>query len=552
MREAANPTRQISAALLYALSALVLCVVLYVRIRLLALPLERDEGEYAYMGQLLLKGIKPFTLAYSMKPPGMSVAYAFFMLLFGQSATAIHLGLLIVNLLSVCLVYLLARRLFNHAAALVSASTYAMLSLSQSVLGVSAHATHFVMLFVLAGYLLLLRAVDKKIPALYFPSGFFLGLALVMKQHAVFFIIFAVLYVAWCGLKRRFPEKKSILAGSSLLVLGACVPYAFIIIAMIQAGSINKFWLWTVLYAREYVSETTLSEGLLQFSRQFSPLIYRQLPLWLISAAGLFFIGTRRGGEEGADRAFIAGLLIFSFLSVCPGLYFREHYFVMLLPAIALLAGAAAHFGLPRLSSTLPAPLAQPVFIGLFIVSFLYGMVNEREYLFTGSPPEVSRTIFKKNPFPEALQIAGYLKDNTSANDRILVMGSEPEIYFYADRLSATGHIYMYSLMENHRFARQMQLEMIREIEGAPPAYVVMVRINTSWGGKPDSSLIILKWGERFLEEQYERVGVIDIIGPSGTRYLWGDASRGYMPASDKHITVHKRKAFYGGSQSTP
>jgi len=44
-----------------------------VRIRLLGIPLERDEGEYAYAGQLFLQGIPPYKLAYSMKLPGTYV-----------------------------------------------------------------------------------------------------------------------------------------------------------------------------------------------------------------------------------------------------------------------------------------------------------------------------------------------------------------------------------------------------------------------------------------------------------------------------------------------
>ena len=39
--------------------SLILLAVVFVRLRLLGVPLERDEGEYAYMGQLLLKGIPP-------------------------------------------------------------------------------------------------------------------------------------------------------------------------------------------------------------------------------------------------------------------------------------------------------------------------------------------------------------------------------------------------------------------------------------------------------------------------------------------------------------
>ena len=42
----------------------------FVRLRLLDFPLERDEGEYAYAGQLMLQGIPPYKLAYNMKLPG--------------------------------------------------------------------------------------------------------------------------------------------------------------------------------------------------------------------------------------------------------------------------------------------------------------------------------------------------------------------------------------------------------------------------------------------------------------------------------------------------
>jgi len=40
-----------------------LVIVAAVRLRLLNLPLERDEGEYAYAGQLIRQGIPPYQLA---------------------------------------------------------------------------------------------------------------------------------------------------------------------------------------------------------------------------------------------------------------------------------------------------------------------------------------------------------------------------------------------------------------------------------------------------------------------------------------------------------
>src|SRR5581483_8728118 len=78
-----------------------------VRYRLRAMPLERDEGEYAYAGQLLLQGIPPYQLAYNMKLPGTYFAYAAIMAVFGQTVQGIHNGLLVVNLASILLMFLL-------------------------------------------------------------------------------------------------------------------------------------------------------------------------------------------------------------------------------------------------------------------------------------------------------------------------------------------------------------------------------------------------------------------------------------------------------------
>ena len=77
--------------------AVVILLTALLRIHLLQAPLERDEGEYAYAGQLMLQGIPPYLLAYNMKLPGTYVAYALVMAAFGQTIAAIHLGLLLVN-----------------------------------------------------------------------------------------------------------------------------------------------------------------------------------------------------------------------------------------------------------------------------------------------------------------------------------------------------------------------------------------------------------------------------------------------------------------------
>ncbi len=88
--------------------AIIILFAAVIRLRLLAVPLERDEGEFAYMGQLILHGIAPFAKGYSMKWPGIYAAYAAIMAVFGQTCSGIHVGLLLTDTATIILVYALA------------------------------------------------------------------------------------------------------------------------------------------------------------------------------------------------------------------------------------------------------------------------------------------------------------------------------------------------------------------------------------------------------------------------------------------------------------
>src|SRR6516225_3426487 len=87
------------------LLALVIAFVAVIRIRLLDVPLERDEGEYAYIGRMMLEGVPPYAQAYNMKFPGIYACYAAVLALFGPSGRGVHLGLLVVNAAAIVLVF---------------------------------------------------------------------------------------------------------------------------------------------------------------------------------------------------------------------------------------------------------------------------------------------------------------------------------------------------------------------------------------------------------------------------------------------------------------
>src|SRR6476646_4799461 len=106
----------------WALTTIVFAVVVAIRIRLLHYPLERDEGEYAYAGQLMLQGIPPYQLAYNMKFPGTYAAYALIMAICGQTTVAIHFGLLVINAATSVLIFYLARRLYQNVPGAIAAA----------------------------------------------------------------------------------------------------------------------------------------------------------------------------------------------------------------------------------------------------------------------------------------------------------------------------------------------------------------------------------------------------------------------------------------------
>jgi hypothetical protein len=524
-------------SLLSILTILVIVTSLYVRVRLLGTPLERDEGEYAYMAQLLLKGIPPYTYAYTMKLPGVALVYALFMSIFGQSAAGIRIGLLLVNTACICLVYLLGRRFFTRETAITAAAFYALLSLSQSVLGIFAHATHLVVLFSLAGIILLNTALKKRQTVLIFLGGVFFGTAFLMKQHAAIMILFALAFQIW---PKGKCDKKIFLADCCIFLTGAVSPYGVVAIWLYNAGVFNIFWFWTVQYAGQYATGLSGTDGFFEFSPRIVAIARLNLPVWLLAIAGIFALRATKRSRD--DKLFLIGFLTASFIMVSSGFYFREHYFVMMLPAVALLSAYAATSAGQIIALRRPNGFSNIIPSLLVATAFCFGCYQERDYLFRLSPIEISRRVYRANPFPEAIRIAAYIKEHTSTQDRIAILGSEPEILFYADRLSATGHIYMYGLMEGHRYAEEMQRQLISEIESAVPRYIVVVHVDASWQLRADSLNRILDWGDSYIPLRYDEVGIVEILSEKSTRYLWGEDTKGYEPTASQFVSVFRRR----------
>jgi hypothetical protein len=518
---------------------LVVALTIGIRLRLLDMPLERDEGEYGYAGQLLLEGVPPYQLAYNMKMPGTYLAYAVLMLVFGANPTGVHAGLLLVHLLTLGLLGAIARKFCSTWGVVAAVTTFALMTLSPSCLGLMAHATHFVLLPALAGCLILLRAESKN-PWADWWSGFCFGLAFLMKQPGLFFGLGAGLYLGIQEIRRQPKNFALSLRRLICFVMGGVLPLLLVGLGLAWAGVFGPFWFWTVVYAREYASLISWTDGGLLLINQVGEMVRAAPLLWLGALIGFVRVGI--GGMRTKDRWVLGGFLLFSFLAVCPGFYFRPHYFILLGPALGLLMGLAVSWGEEKLIRAKPSFVWAGALILAVIVACLQSLVADRSIYFSLSSLAASRAIYGINPFPESQLIAAYLKEHTTPEQRILVMGSEPQIYFYAQRHSSTGYIYTYSLMEPQPFARTMQNRMIEEIEKNPPAYVVFVNIPTSWLVRPTSDLHLLKWFDEYRKIQMEAIGLIQLIGPDQVETQWGPEVEQTVLRSTYYVAIFKRK----------
>ena len=534
---------KISRPLSWHLAALLLLLILFgtIRWRLATMPLERDEGEYAYAGQLMLEHIPPYKFAYNMKLPGTYAGYAAIMAVFGETPRGIHIGILLLNAATIILMYFLAALLFGRNAGIVAAAVYAVLSTHQATLGLAGHATHFVVAAALAGLILLLKSEQRNSIPLLFASGIFFGLAFLMKQPGALLGVFAFFYLVFVACRRTAIDWRRLAKASAIFAAGCVVPFAMTCLWLWRAGVFSSFWFWTFSYARQYSSLVSLKDGWGLFTYNFVPLFKAAAGLWVIAIVGLVACIWHRAARKHA--VFTIGLLAFSFLAVSSGLYFRTHYFIMLLPAIALLSSVAIVATTDMLSRGVAKPWLRAVPLVIFLFAWGWAVGKNAKYYFRLTPSQASRAVYINSPFIDAVAVSDYLRHHTSPTDKLIVLGSEPEIYFYAHRLSASGYIYMYGLMEKQPYWQEMQQQMIHEVESNRPAYLVYFNHPATWLTTMGSSRLgpFLVWADAYLKNNYEKVGLVELSDPD-SRFTWGDEARQTVPKTQFQITIFKRK----------
>jgi hypothetical protein len=551
----------ITAAFILSVSALftILC-----RLRLLGIPLERDEGEYGYAGQQMLAGIPPFVSIYHVKFPGIYAVYAIIEAIFGQTTAGIHLGLLVVNILSGTILFFIGARIIGKTYGAFAVSCFFVITLSQTTSGFSANSEHFLIFFAMLGILLALIATapatekqeitagsvfpfSRVLPArpfLIFYSGFSLGIAYTIKQQAFLFILFCLYFLFFKWIVEKPANYKRILFEFILYCVGAGLPFGITCLIFLRLGIFDKFWWWTWSYPRIYAQLIPFSQALYRFKLAFfSSSLHTGLwtifwPLCALAAVGM--VAAIRNKVRW-KTLFLSSLLLSSFIAVSIGFSFYPHYFLLAAPSVALLAAAGAESIAGCFSSKQShLPFINTGTLAIIIV-LMFAIYMERSYLFDLDEISIARAAYGGNPFPESVEIGNYLKNNTSTEDKIAVLGSEPQIYFYSGRKAATHYIYTYEMIADHPYAHQFQTEMIKEIQEAKPKFLLVVNINASWHARPAEHIdnTIFDWLEKYAPGNYLRTGIIE-----RDFSCWDNPLQNVQckPRTDGYIAIYKRR----------
>ncbi|MGA2966970.1 MAG: hypothetical protein ABSD64_12220, partial [Terriglobales bacterium] len=367
------------------------------------------------------------------------------------------------------------------------------------------------------------------------------GVAFVMKQPGILLGAFAFFYLVaqwwpknardWAPWARRL----------GMFLLGGALPFALTCALLYRAGVFHNFWFWIFTYARQYATSEPLLKGLRLLPSKFFGLLSFTPWLWILALVGVSTVFWNSAVRRRA--VFVLGLLVFSFAAVCPSLYFRQHYFILMLPAVAILIAVAVTSAVRWLTAKYDSRWLYVLPVIVFAAAWVLDIHRNAGPYFELTPLQTSRLFYSPNPFLEAVPIAEYLGQHTAPTDTIMVLGSEPEIYFYAHRHSASGYIYTYSLMEDQAYWPAMQKQMMQEVEANRPAYVVFVDIRVSWLARPGTPQVagLHTWMNQYVSKGYEEAGMVDLANPEA-RYFWGDEAREHRRPG-REIRIFKRKS---------
>ena len=491
---------------------IVLVIYIVIRINMVEIPLDRDEGIFGYSGQVILDGGLPYEDVFEHKPPIVFYINALALLFFPPTPFGIHCFLHIYNFLTLIALYLSASvytksRMTGFWVAVV----YAVFSSTPTIQGFTASTEMFLLLPIALSLLFAVMANEYKQSNYLVLSGFCAALAFFTKQSAAPMILFVLMFMAFTRIN-LVPNKQM---AAKVVMLDLIKWSAGFMVITLSIGAyfyyhkiFGEFYYWSFTHNFLYSKNYSIFSTLPSIYDAVIELIKTNLPLILVLLTGNLLALFKNDSKSYFALVF----LFFSLLSTVPGAGYR-HYFAQVAPALAIAGGFGFSY-LVKLIGKKAFRVAASVFFALAVIGTPIAVHSG--YYITKSPDQISRDYFGYNPFPESNDIAEFLSQRTTKGETVFILGSETQIFLLSQRPSATSFAIIYPLMASFPRYMEFQKKAWQEVMANKPKYIITIPLHTSllWDGKAD--LWIMKKTRQLIKDAYYLEAAVTPANPKG------------------------------------
>jgi 4-amino-4-deoxy-L-arabinose transferase-like glycosyltransferase len=418
------------------------------------LPLDRDEGEYAWGADQLAGGALPYRNSFLQKPPGIVLVYLIACVPFGLNTDVLRGVLILAYLGTAILLHRLGRKVGGPRCGQVAALVFT-LCLMAPLYESNAANTEAFMLLPLTGAMgslweLRQRRADGPVTL----AGLLFGLALFFKQIAVFHGIHLALSLLVLG--QNWPERLRWLV---LFGAGSVLPHGLAVGWFAAQGALGPYLDGVLLHNLEYVGGSLEPHGAGALWRRWAAFSLFDCVVWLGAVVALGLVLFQRRWWVGW---FAGGWLLAAWAGVSSGGYYRGHYFIQALPPVCLLTGL-----LGDCLHRVPAPAFVPVLVGVWAATCPAGVA-----LVLADAEQQSLARYETRRFLNAHEVGLWLRQ--SGGRSLFVLGSEPEIYHTSGLRGVSRYTIMNPLFGGFESSRARQQEVLDALHGDLPDYLVI------------------------------------------------------------------------------
>ncbi len=457
-----------------------------------------DEAMYSVVANEIVDGGRPYVDAVDRKPPLLFWTYTGVFEATGKfNWKALHAVALVWTLCTMAGLYVIGRRLFDRETGLIAALLYSVFQPWATWKNLAFNGELLMNLPIVWAWAIAFGRSRSRVRPELLLAGALLCAGFLLKQPAAIAAVPLGIYLLLPSyVTSRGLTRNASVTHAAMLAIGFFGALGLVMIVLRQQHILRKAVYWTI--TDHTIPHVFWEHGIL-LTLAF---VGACLPL-LIGAAMAFRDEHGVWGGKSAERTALLGLLAASAIGAAAGARFYPHYYIQLVPPLALLAGSHyAHLWSqrPRPHYWLLRPVVTYAWLVLTVVAFSIahwrGLASQRE------PSEAGR----------------YLSANSARDDRVFVWGQEPKIYLDARRRPASRYITTFPLtgyvfggplpgLETHnRILPGAWRNLEQDFRKHRPIYIVDVQSDPG-AQYPVRDFPILA---RLLAEQYRQVARTD------------------------------------------